>query len=222
MRLLVVAGAIWLICSSADAEETSCPNEETLRSRYSTAPTEITFINDTGGTVRLYWINFEGERQLYAQLPTGQRVRQLTFVTHPWVVVDSEGRCLGVYRAARAPHTVQIASELSERVAQVPSSLRTREDTPEYRVVGVASDDTLNLRSEPDYEADILRQIPNDAVGIVGTGRKATVDGETWIEVIFDNVKGWVNSRYVAGLLRTNQASGARRSGRDKVPGVAD
>jgi hypothetical protein len=49
MRWLIVAGAIWLLSSSADAEETSCPNEETLRSRYRTAPTEITFINDTGG-----------------------------------------------------------------------------------------------------------------------------------------------------------------------------
>jgi len=222
MRWIVVAGAIWFLSSSAHAEETSCPNEEALRSRYSTAPTEITFINDTGGTVRLYWINFEGERQLYAQLPTGQRVRQLTFVTHPWVVVDSEGRCLGVYRATRATRTVQIAGELSERVAQAPSSPRTREDTPEYRVVGVASDDTLNLRSEPDHESDILRQIPNDAVGIVGTSRKETVDGETWIEVIYDNEKGWVNSRYVAGLSRANQAGGARRSERDKVPGVTD
>jgi len=103
-----------------------------------------------------------------------------------------------------------------------PSSPRTREDTPEYRVVGVASDDTLNLRSEPDHESDILRQIPNDAAGIVGTGRKETVDGETWIEVIYDNEKGWVNSRYVAGLSRANQAGWARRSERDKVPRVTD
>jgi hypothetical protein len=179
MRWVVAAGAIWCLSSSAHTQEASCPNEVALRSRYSTMPTEITFINDTGGTVRLYWINPEGERQLYAQLPTGQRVRQLTFVTHPWVVVDSEGRCLGVYRAARAPRTVQIAGELSERGAQVPSSQRTREDTPEYRVVGVASDDTLNLRSEPDHDSDILRQIPNDAAGIVGTGRNETMDGET-------------------------------------------
>ena len=218
MRWVVFAAAIWFLSSSAHTQEGSCPNEAALRSRHSTMQTEITFINDTGGTVRLYWINSEGERQLYAQLPTGQRVRQLTFVTHPWVVVDSEGRCLGVYRAARAPHTVQIAGELSERGAQVPSSQRTREDTPEYRVVGVATDDALNLRSEPDHDSDILRQIPNDAAGIVGTGRRETMDGETWIEVIYDNEKGWVNSRYVAHF-QANQGRGARRSG---SPGVAD
>src|SRR3974377_34854 len=89
----------------------------------------------------------------------------------------------------------QITGEIGARGAPGPSSPHTREDTPEYRVVGVASDDTLNLRSEPDHESDILRRIPNDAVGIVGTGRKEVVDGETWIEVIYDNEKGWVNSR---------------------------
>jgi hypothetical protein len=74
-------------------------------------------------------------------------------------------------------------------------------------VVGVASDDTLNLRREADPESEIMRGIPHNAVGIVGTGRAETVGSETRVEVIYDNEKGWVNSRYVARLSRPTQAT---------------
>jgi len=89
MRWIFVAGVLLFLCPGSHAADGTCPNEELLRSRKSNISTEITFINDTGGSVRLYWINFEGERQLYAQIRPGQRVHQPTFVTQPWIVVNA-------------------------------------------------------------------------------------------------------------------------------------
>jgi uncharacterized protein YgiM (DUF1202 family) len=74
-------------------------------------------------------------------------------------------------------------------------------------VVGVPSDDTLNLRSEADPESKILREIPHDAAGIVGTGRTEKAGSETWVEVNYHNEKGWVNSRYLVRSSRPTQAA---------------
>jgi hypothetical protein len=222
MRWIFVAGVLLFLCPGSHAADGTCPNEELLRSRKSNISTEITFINDTGGSVRLYWINFEGERQLYAQIPPGQRVHQPTFVTQPWIVVDTEEQCLGVYRAARVPRTVHISGDGTEQVVQSASSPRSSENVSEYRVVGVASDDTLNLRSEADPESEILREIPHDAARIVGTGRAETAVSETWVEVIYDNEQGWVNSRYLAQLSRPIEATVPKPPSDHHVGGGAD
>ncbi|MBA3330324.1 MAG: hypothetical protein H0T39_05530 [Actinobacteria bacterium] len=55
----------------------------------------IEFVNDSGTTVRVLWLNFSGNRQLYRTLAPGERYVQQTFITHPWVVLDSAGNCLG-------------------------------------------------------------------------------------------------------------------------------
>jgi hypothetical protein len=215
MRWIVVAGVFLFLCSSAHAAAGGCPNEGLLRSRNSDTATEVTFINDTGGTVGLYWIDFQGARQLYGQIPPGQRALQPTFLTHPWIVVDEGGACLGVYRPARSPRTVHISGGGTEPATKTGWSPRTGEKASQYRVVGVASDDTLNLRSQPAHEAEILREIPHDATVITGTGRTKTVGGETWVEVIYDNAKGWVNARFLAEISRLTQAT------RPKAPNSA-
>ena len=61
------------------------------------AATNITFKNYRGSTARIYWIDFNGTRKLYASVEHGQSHVQPTFMTHPWVVTDDTGRCLGLY-----------------------------------------------------------------------------------------------------------------------------
>ncbi len=65
------------------------------RSVTGTTRTSITFVNESGGTVRVLWLNYSGGRQLYKTLAPGARYVQGTFLTHPWVVVDEAGRCIG-------------------------------------------------------------------------------------------------------------------------------
>lgn len=54
----------------------------------------LVFSNQTKGTVSIYWLDFNGERVLYNTLGPGESDRQQTYVTHPWVIVDAEGRCI--------------------------------------------------------------------------------------------------------------------------------
>jgi len=44
--------------------------------------------------VTVYWIDFKGARVFYNSLAPGESYTQQTYVTHPWIVVDDDGRCL--------------------------------------------------------------------------------------------------------------------------------
>jgi tRNA A-37 threonylcarbamoyl transferase component Bud32 len=78
--------------------------EPTLRSHESTIATSIRFANRTSRPLRIFWIDYQGERQLYATIaPGGSYVQQSTFATHAWVAVDDTNKVRGLYLAARKP-----------------------------------------------------------------------------------------------------------------------
>ena len=70
--------------------------------------TSLTFINKSKGTMHLYWINYLGKRQVHTSLKPGKSVRLKTFVGHPWVVTNSQGKTLGIYVARPQPGTVKL------------------------------------------------------------------------------------------------------------------
>jgi hypothetical protein len=50
----------------------------------------ITFVNQSGMAVDIYWIGYQGERRLYREkLAAGDSWTIGTFLTHPWLVVAS-------------------------------------------------------------------------------------------------------------------------------------
>ena len=65
------------------------------RSIEGTTPSQIDFVNASGTTVDIYWLDYEGDRVHYATLAPGGNLAQPTWLTHPWVAVDKAGNCLG-------------------------------------------------------------------------------------------------------------------------------
>ena len=59
----------------------------TAQSLNSDTPTLVRFTNATCTSVSVYWLNFAGERVLYATLDPGASYVQPTCLTHPWVLV---------------------------------------------------------------------------------------------------------------------------------------
>ncbi len=78
------------------------------RSVNSDVATRLTFVNQSNHSVRLYWLNFEGQRVLYTTIDAGQTLLQGTFVTHPWVITDDRDRAWDVYYPTAEPRTVII------------------------------------------------------------------------------------------------------------------
>jgi hypothetical protein len=77
----------------------ACPSEATLRSVASTQRTGITFKNRRSGAIKIFWINYHGHRKFYHSLASGESGSFNTFATHPWIVTDASGHCIGVYFA---------------------------------------------------------------------------------------------------------------------------
>jgi hypothetical protein len=79
--------------------EYACADESKLRSNASQSM-NIDFINQSGGALKIFWLDYSGQRVSYNNnLANTQTHAQGTFLTHPWVVTDSSGVCKGIYRA---------------------------------------------------------------------------------------------------------------------------
>ena len=61
-----------------------------------------------------------------------------------------------------------------------------------YVVTGVSQDDVLNVRAERGSLDTLVGTIPYNAVGV----RVAQCDGK-WCSVLYGNIQGWVNSKYL-------------------------
>jgi len=77
-----------------------CDTEPAARSHTSDAPATIKFDNGTYETVKLYWLDFSGQRVPYGTLAPGRALKQETYLTHPWIVTAEDGRCLGIFQPA--------------------------------------------------------------------------------------------------------------------------
>ncbi len=73
-----------------------CDQEGRVRSIDATVPTNVLFENRSQITVHTYWLDYEGKRVLYQEMLPGTSYMQQTYVTHPWIFVNSAtGGCMG-------------------------------------------------------------------------------------------------------------------------------
>ena len=91
-----------------ELEPLACSLEESLVSEGGEQATTIAFDNQTSEPRYVYWLDFAGQRVLYATLGPGQGVTQQTSAGYVWVVTDGESRCLSVYEAVAAPGKVTL------------------------------------------------------------------------------------------------------------------
>ena len=68
----------------------------------------IVFQNNSAGLRKVYWLDHNGERQPYGQLKPGEHSEIGTFLTHPWVVTDTQGKALGLYYPDGQKRTVTL------------------------------------------------------------------------------------------------------------------
>ena len=93
---------------STRATPMSCDQEKNSRSQVTTESTEISFTNRSPETRRIYWLNFDGVRVLYASLAIGQTVSFQTYMTHPWLVANGADECKAIYMPTSSPHEIDL------------------------------------------------------------------------------------------------------------------
>lgn len=87
------------IAELPDAEALPCREVGKLRSEKSATAAKLVFSNQSDSERRITWIDFRGKEQKSIILEPGQDNIQQTFLTHPWLVRDADGKCLQVFRA---------------------------------------------------------------------------------------------------------------------------
>lgn len=93
------------------------------------------------------------------------------------------------------------ASSASDPAAAAPMPTAT---IPYNRVAFVASDDTLNVRSGPGVDFDIVGELDPQEDEILVTGSGQQVLYSTWVPVSSGGISGWVNSRFLAEVVNEN------------------
>lgn len=66
-----------------------------------------------------------------------------------------------------------------------------------YRVIYVASDDVLNIRSGPGVAYDVIGALAYNAEGVQVTGDGVFVENSTWLPIAKNSLEGWVNGRFL-------------------------
>lgn len=66
-----------------------------------------------------------------------------------------------------------------------------------YDVANVKKNDTLTLREKPTYKSKKMGLIPHNYKFLVATGSQELIGKRVWLELNYNGVTGWVNSKYL-------------------------
>jgi hypothetical protein len=93
--------------------------EKGTYSIHANIPTSIRFDNKSGKIVKIYWLDYSGNRKLYKVLEKDQVHNQQTYVTHPWLITGDDDRAMQIYFPDSQSRTV-IISQPSTNPQQNP------------------------------------------------------------------------------------------------------
>ena len=123
--------------------------------------TNIVFLNKTAGTVKVYWLDYSGKRVYYSTLAPGASYTQRTFVTHPWVILNSAGACVGY---VIAPHSQYVISGSASSAVPQPTTPPPAAAMPHW-VYQMINDFNLGI-SQPSGALSSSLQLHQECVAV--------------------------------------------------------
>jgi hypothetical protein len=114
LSLCLLFAALTTAAAPLAADTRHAAEEAGIKSDNSDVETKITFSNQSQKPIRIYWLNFEGERVLYHTLNPGEEVEQVTFLTHPWLITDEEDNAGKLYSPDAQPRKIEIEDPAEE------------------------------------------------------------------------------------------------------------
>ena len=102
----------------------SCSQEATLRPNIGAAPIRMTFVNRSGGDVRVFGLDFEGKRVSWNAIPDEGSAPIFATITQPVVVTDASERCLEIVLPGTATQNLAITSAVPDGAPAQPAAPR--------------------------------------------------------------------------------------------------
>ncbi|SCO83900.1 uncharacterized protein FRV6_08027 [Fusarium oxysporum] len=88
-------------------------------SAHSDTKVTVDFVNRTGKTLRVFWIDWKAKAIPYMSIRNGEKKRQITYVGHVWRLVDvSNEKSRAVYSAPDEGNHVAIIEHLSDSIPE--------------------------------------------------------------------------------------------------------
>jgi von Hippel-Lindau disease tumor supressor len=84
----------------------NCTVESKLRAVTGDIPSQIKFINASERAFKVYWLNYSGKRTFYKAIPANSVYVQPTFLSHPWVITETNDSCKAIYFPDAQPRNV--------------------------------------------------------------------------------------------------------------------
>ncbi len=81
----------------------SASKEGKIKSIRWNVPVPIEIKNETNMMVKVYWIDYDGERQLKGTIEPSGIFEQETYESHPWLLTDSDDRGLAIFVTEAQP-----------------------------------------------------------------------------------------------------------------------
>jgi len=83
-----------------------CLDMSSLRSATYHQVISLNFLNKTKASINIIWIDYDGLRKPYKTLAPNQSFTQSTYVSHPWLITDPSGKCLGAFVASESQDVI--------------------------------------------------------------------------------------------------------------------
>ncbi|QBB71940.1 hypothetical protein ELE36_17110 [Pseudolysobacter antarcticus] len=112
---LVVAVLLAGCAGSTQPQRVGSNQERAAKSIGNESKAEIEFVNKSGQVVKIYWLDFDGHRNLYKTLKVGESYNQQTYLMHPWLVTDANDKAWDIFFADAQPRTVNIVVPASKQ-----------------------------------------------------------------------------------------------------------
>lgn len=108
--------------------------------------------------------------------------------------------------ATSLPTGEPISQATSTPAPATPTAAPTRDTNITYRVVYVAGDDVLNVRSGPGVTNPVQATLAADAAGVrLSAGTATAVGASQWVAVQAGGASGWVNDVYLTEMVDAAQ-----------------
>jgi VHL beta domain len=94
---------------TVDPVASHCADEGKVVSPSSSQAATITFSNQTGQTLKIYWLDYAGARKAYGDVAPGATTTQATFVGHYWMLADATDHCARIASIDGATFTMAVS-----------------------------------------------------------------------------------------------------------------
>lgn len=89
------------------------------------AAAPIRFTNPSGATVRLFWVDTQGNKKPYGAIKAGEAKSIGTYARHVWAVEDESGRTLGVWEATDSSNEAIVGDKIPEQPEAAQSAVKS-------------------------------------------------------------------------------------------------